>query len=98
MVGQRHPPIAWVRVRIRVPDGGPEHDAVQSRAARRSCVFKGAEMGDKGGKKDKDKQKQQQLKKHEQDDQKKHDRTPSQAASLPGAGIRTGSSSGGPRK
>jgi hypothetical protein len=54
-------------------------------------------MGDKGGKKDKDKQKQQQLKKHQQDDQKKHDKAQPQAA-LAGAAIRTGSSSGGPRK
>ena len=60
--------------------------------------FKGAEMGDKGGKKDKDKQKQQQLKKHQEDDQKKHDKTRPQAAPLAGAGIRTGSSSGGVRK
>jgi hypothetical protein len=37
---------------------------------------KGAGMGDKGGKKDKDKNKQQQLTKHKQEEQKKHDKAP----------------------
>jgi hypothetical protein len=37
---------------------------------------KGAGMGDKGGKKDKEKNKQQQLTKHKQEDQKKHDKAP----------------------
>jgi hypothetical protein len=37
---------------------------------------KGALMGDKGGKKDKDKNKQQQLTKHKQEEQKKHDKAP----------------------
>jgi hypothetical protein len=37
---------------------------------------KGAGMGDKGGKKDKDKNKQQQLTKHKQEAQKKHDNAP----------------------
>ena len=33
-------------------------------------------MGDKGGKKDKEKNKQQQLTKHKQEEQKKHDKAP----------------------
>ena len=33
-------------------------------------------MGDKGGKKDKEKNKQQQLTKHKQEAQQKHDRAP----------------------
>jgi hypothetical protein len=37
---------------------------------------KGAGMGDKGGKKDKEKNKQQQLTKHKQEEQKKHDKAP----------------------
>ena len=37
---------------------------------------KGAGMGDKGGKKDKDKNEQQQLTKHKQVEQKKHDNAP----------------------
>jgi hypothetical protein len=36
----------------------------------------GAQMGDKGGKKDKAKNKQQQVKKHNQDEQKKQNKTP----------------------
>jgi hypothetical protein len=41
-------------------------------------------MGDKGGKKDKEKNKQQQVTKHKQEEQKKHDNTGPEA----GAGIR----------
>jgi len=44
-------------------------------------------MGDKGGKKDKEKNKQQQLTKHKQEEQKKHDKAPaknSAAESLQG--------------
>jgi hypothetical protein len=37
---------------------------------------RGAGMGDKGGKKDKEKNKQQQLTKHKQEEQKKQDRAP----------------------
>ena len=37
---------------------------------------RGARMGDKGGKKDKEKNKQQQLTKHKQEEQKKQDRAP----------------------
>jgi hypothetical protein len=37
---------------------------------------KGAGMGDKGGKKDKEKNKQQQLTKQRQGEQKKHDKAP----------------------
>jgi hypothetical protein len=37
---------------------------------------KGAGMGDKGGKKDKEKNKQQQLTKHKEGEQKKHDNAP----------------------
>jgi hypothetical protein len=37
-------------------------------------------MGDKGGKKDKEKSKQQQLTKHKQDEQKRHDRAPAKKA------------------
>ena len=37
---------------------------------------KGVGMGDKGGKKDKDKNKQQQVTKHKQEEQKKHDKAP----------------------
>ena len=33
-------------------------------------------MGDKGGKKDKEKNKQQQVTQHKKDEQKKHDRAP----------------------
>jgi hypothetical protein len=36
----------------------------------------GAGMGDKGGKKDKEKNKQQQVTKHKQEAQKKHDKAP----------------------
>ena len=36
----------------------------------------GVDMGDKGGKKDKEKNKQQQLTKHKQEEQKKHDKAP----------------------
>jgi hypothetical protein len=39
---------------------------------------KGAGMGDKGGKKDKEKIKQQQVTKHKQEEQKKHDNAPAQ--------------------
>jgi hypothetical protein len=35
-------------------------------------------MGDKGGKKDKEKNKQQQVAKHKQEEQKKHDNAPAQ--------------------
>jgi hypothetical protein len=38
--------------------------------------LKGAGMGDKGGKKDKEKNKQQQVTKHRQAEQKKHDHAP----------------------
>jgi len=38
-------------------------------------------MGDKGGKKDKEKNKQQQLTKQKEDDRKKHDRAPARKAS-----------------
>jgi hypothetical protein len=44
--------------------------------------MRGAQMGDKGGKKDKEKQKQQQVTKRKQDEQKKQDRTP-RAQALP---------------
>jgi len=37
-------------------------------------------MGDKGGKKDKEKQKQQQVTKHKQGEQKKHDNAPAKRA------------------
>ena len=36
----------------------------------------GAGMGDKGGKKDKEKNKQQQVTKHKQEEQTKHDKAP----------------------
>jgi hypothetical protein len=39
-------------------------------------------MGDRGGKKDKEKQKQQQAKKHEADERKKHDKAPSKVAAM----------------
>jgi hypothetical protein len=45
---------------------------------------KGAGMGDKGGKKDKEKNKQQQVTKHKQEEQKKHDNAP---AKTPSAGT-----------
>jgi hypothetical protein len=45
---------------------------------------KGATMGDKGGKKDKEKNKQQQVTKHKQEEQKKHDNAP---AKKPSAGT-----------
>ena len=38
--------------------------------------WKGADMGDKGGKKDKEKNKQQQATKHKEAEQKKQDRAP----------------------
>ena len=37
-------------------------------------------MGDKGGKKDKEKQKQQQVTKHKQGERKKHDSAPAKRA------------------
>jgi hypothetical protein len=37
---------------------------------------KGVRMGDKGGKKDKEKNKQQQVTKHKQEEQTKHDKAP----------------------
>jgi hypothetical protein len=49
------------------------------RAAARNSPnpqIRGADMGDKGGKKDKAKQKQQQLKKHKDDEQRKQDHGP----------------------
>jgi hypothetical protein len=39
-------------------------------------LLQGAEMGDKGGKKDKEKNKQQQLTKHKEEEQKKLDKAP----------------------
>jgi hypothetical protein len=42
----------------------------------KSQAEKGAAMGDKGGKKDKEKNKQQQFTKHKQEEQKKHDKDP----------------------
>jgi hypothetical protein len=42
----------------------------------KSIGEKGAGMGDKGGKKDKGKNKQQELTRHKQEDQKKHDKAP----------------------
>ena len=47
-----------------------------NRAAKPDFAKKGAGMGDKGGKKDKEKNKQQQLTKHKQGEQKKHDNAP----------------------
>ena len=44
----------------------------------KSQSLKGAGMGDKGGKKDKEKNKQQQVSKHKQEEQKKHDNAPAQ--------------------
>jgi hypothetical protein len=41
---------------------------------------KGARMGDKGGKKDKEKNKQQQLTKHKQEKQKTQDKAPARTA------------------
>ena len=38
--------------------------------------LQGADMGDKGGKKDKNKNKQQALKKHQRDEQRKQDKAP----------------------
>jgi hypothetical protein len=45
----------------------------------KSQAEKGAAMGDKGGKKDKEKNKQQQVKKHKQGEQQKHDKAPQEA-------------------
>jgi hypothetical protein len=42
----------------------------------KSQAEKGAAMGDKGGKKDKEKSKQQQVTKHKQEEQQKHDKAP----------------------
>jgi hypothetical protein len=38
--------------------------------------MQGADMGDKGGKKDKAKQQQQQVKKHKDEEQRKRDKVP----------------------
>ena len=43
---------------------------------RQKTAEKEQGMGDKGGKKDKEKNKQQQLTKHKQEEQKKHDKAP----------------------
>jgi hypothetical protein len=43
---------------------------------------RGAVMGDKGGKKDKEKNKQQQLTKHKQEEQKKHDSAPAKKTAV----------------
>jgi hypothetical protein len=44
----------------------------------------GADVGDKGGKKDKEKNKQHQAAKHKQEQQKKHDRAPAKKAGTTG--------------
>ena len=44
----------------------------------------GADMGDKGGKKDKEKNKQQQLTKHKQVEQKKQDNAPAKKVAAAG--------------
>jgi hypothetical protein len=46
----------------------------ESAEPARPLFIKGAAMGDKGGKKDKEKSKQQRLKKQKQEDQKKQDK------------------------
>ena len=48
----------------------------RSTTQRIRISVKGAGMGDKGGKKDKEKNKQQQVTKHKQGEQKKHDNAP----------------------
>jgi hypothetical protein len=49
-------------------------ELVHSLAVKSHNGWKGAGMGDKGGKKDKEKIKQQQVKKQKQEDQKKQDK------------------------
>jgi hypothetical protein len=61
-----------VRTLIRGPLVLPDVRSCQGRDG--SDVREGANMGDKGGKKDKEKNKQQQLKKHQEEAQKKQDK------------------------
>jgi hypothetical protein len=56
--------------RLRTINGAANRDF------KSQSLKKGAGMGDKGGKKDKEKNKQQQVTKHKQEEQKKHDRAP----------------------
>ncbi len=69
---------------IRVRRQGLFLTAIVVALVRGAIAEKGAGMGDKGGKKDKEKNKQQQLTKHKQEEQKKHGKAP---AKKPAAGT-----------
>ena len=55
-------------------DKGASRPCVVRRRVVRGWIEKEQFMGDKGGKKDKEKNKQQQIKKHKQEEQRKQDK------------------------